>query len=66
MRFESQFCRMNCQMFSWLLSSGARGGSGKIEMLLGILRSFAPCHPAWSRMRMAWAPGATLVAISSR
>ena len=22
-RFESQFCRMNCQMFSWLLSSGA-------------------------------------------
>jgi hypothetical protein len=22
MRFDSQFCRMNCQMFSWLLSSG--------------------------------------------
>src|SRR5215471_17612236 len=24
-RLESQFCRMNCQMFSWPLSSGARG-----------------------------------------
>src|SRR5262245_11718620 len=22
-RFDSQFCRMNCQIFSWLLSSGA-------------------------------------------
>jgi hypothetical protein len=26
---------MNCQMFSWLLSSGARGGSGRSEILLG-------------------------------
>ncbi len=40
-RFDSQFCRMNCQIFSWLLSSGARGGSGRSEMLLGILSSLA-------------------------
>jgi hypothetical protein len=31
---------------SWGLSSGERGGSGKSEILLGTLRSFAPCHPA--------------------
>src|SRR5439155_8264004 len=35
------------------LSSGERGGSGRSEMLLGALRSLAPCHPAWSRIRMA-------------
>jgi hypothetical protein len=29
---------MNCQMFSWPLSSGARGGSGISVMLLGSLR----------------------------
>jgi hypothetical protein len=46
MRFESQFWRMNCQIFSWLLSSGARGGNGRSEMLLGTLRVFAPCQPA--------------------
>ena len=34
-RFDNQFWRMNCQMFSWLLSSGARGGSGRSEMLPG-------------------------------
>ena len=38
-RFDSQFCRINCQIFSWLLSSGARGGScrryvaGDLEVL---------------------------------
>jgi hypothetical protein len=32
-RFDSQFWRMYCQMFSWLLSSGERGGRGKSEML---------------------------------
>jgi hypothetical protein len=32
---ESQFWRMNCQMFSWTLSSGARDGSGRREMLPG-------------------------------
>src|ERR1700757_4857289 len=31
MRFDSQFWRMNCQMFSWLLSSGARGGNGRSD-----------------------------------
>src|SRR5262252_9160454 len=34
-RFDNQFCRMNCQIFSWPLSSGARGGSCKSEMLIG-------------------------------
>jgi hypothetical protein len=28
MRFDGPFWRMNCQMFSWLLSSGERGGNG--------------------------------------
>jgi hypothetical protein len=45
-RFDSQFWCMNCQMFSWPLSSGARGGSGIKEMLLGTLSALAPCHPA--------------------
>ena len=35
---------MNCQMFSWLLSSGARGGNGRSEILLGTFRSFAPTN----------------------
>jgi hypothetical protein len=39
-RFDSQFARMNCQMFSCGLSSGERGGSGRSEMLPGALRSF--------------------------
>ena len=41
-RFDSQFARMNCQMFSCGLSSGERGGSGRSVMLLGALRSLAP------------------------
>ena len=41
-RFDNQFCRMNCQMFSWPLSSGGRGGSCKSEMLFGTLRALAP------------------------
>jgi len=45
-RFDSQFARMNCQMFSCGLSSGERGGSGRSEMLAGALRPLAPCHPA--------------------
>ena len=44
-RLESQFCRMNCQMFSWPLSSGARGGSGINDMLLGTFSIFVPCQP---------------------
>ena len=46
MRFESQFWRMNCQMFLRGLSSGERGGSGKSEIFCGTWRAFAPCHPA--------------------
>jgi hypothetical protein len=34
-RFDSQFWRMNCQIFSWLLSSGAGGRNGRSEMLAG-------------------------------
>jgi hypothetical protein len=41
---DSLFWRMNCEIFSWLLSpGGARGGSGRSEMLAGILIFFAPC-----------------------
>jgi hypothetical protein len=43
-RFDSQFYRINCQIFSWPLSSGARGGSCKSEILLGTLRALAPCQ----------------------
>src|SRR5215475_1499555 len=32
---------MNCQIFSWPLSSGACGGSCKSEMLFGTLRALA-------------------------
>src|SRR5215831_16733661 len=39
-RFDNQFCRMNCQIFSWPLSSGVRGGSCKSEMLFGTLRAY--------------------------
>jgi hypothetical protein len=30
------FCRTNYQIFSWLLSSGARDGSCRSDMLLGL------------------------------
>jgi hypothetical protein len=33
----ANFWRMNCQMFSWLFSSGERGGNGSSEMLCGYL-----------------------------
>ena len=45
-RFDNQFYRMNCQIFCWPLSSGARGGSSKSEMLLGTLKALAPFQPA--------------------
>jgi hypothetical protein len=32
---------MNCQMFSWLFSSGERGGIGNSEMFHGTFRSFS-------------------------
>ena len=50
-RFDSQFCRMNCQIFSWPLSSGACGGSRKSEMLLGTLRALAWLFNALNRGR---------------
>src|SRR5437773_667167 len=36
-RLESQFARMNCQMFSCGLSSDERAGGGMSEMLVGTL-----------------------------
>ena len=45
---------------------GERGGSGINEMFDGVLSDLAPCQPAWSKIRMAWACGATLAAMSSR
>src|SRR6266536_1027577 len=56
-RFESQFCRMNCQMFSWPLSSGARGGSGISKIVARELESLGAVPPGLiekhDRMR-AW------------
>ena len=46
MRFESQFCRMNCQTFSIGLSSGHFGGSGIIVMFGGTVSLSERCHPA--------------------
>ena len=42
MRLDSQFCRMNCQMFSCSFSSGERGGSGSSEMLQGTRKRPVP------------------------
>ena len=64
MRFDSQFCRTNCQTFSWLLSSGERGGSGSSEMLSGTLRSFG-CGADYSAacmLRTSAAPCCIVVA----
>src|SRR5512134_2469464 len=57
---------MNCQTFSTGLSSGERGGRGRMVMLSGTVSLSVVCHPAWSNMRTAWAPGVTWDAISSR
>ncbi len=48
MRFESQFCRRYCQMFSTGFSSGERGGSGRSVMFAGTTRWFvsAPDAPS--------------------
>ena len=43
---ESQLSRMNCQMFSTGLSSGALGGKGRSVMLGGIASLSVVCHPA--------------------
>ena len=45
-RFESQFSRMNCQMFSTGLSSGDRGGRGTSVMLAGMSSLCDVCQPA--------------------
>ena len=37
MRLDNQLSRMNCQIFSTGLSSGALGGNGMIVMLYGIV-----------------------------
>jgi|ETNmetMinimDraft_16_1059900.scaffolds.fasta_scaffold02030_3 hypothetical protein len=55
-RLDSQFSRMNCHTFSTGLSSGDLGGSGNMVMFGGIMSLPVVCHPAWSRIRMAWAP----------
>lgn len=45
-RFDSQVLRMNCQTFSTGLSSGERGGSGRMVMLAGISSFGLVCHAA--------------------
>src|ERR1700748_2191880 len=47
-RFDSQFPRMYCQMFSTGLSSGHFGGSGTMVMFGGTISRRDRCHPAWS------------------
>ena len=66
MRLDSQLSRVNCQMFSMGFNSGALGGNGSSVMLAGTLSLVVVCHPARSRMRTAWAFGATCDDISSR
>src|ERR1700692_2480910 len=65
-RFESQFSRMNCQMFSCGFSSGHFAGNGISVMLEGTMSRPDKCQPAWSTRRAACAPGAICVAISAR
>src|SRR6516165_2509571 len=57
---------MYCQMFSVGLSSGDLGGRDIKVMFFGTSSALAVCQPARSRTRMAWAPAATWLAISSR
>jgi hypothetical protein len=57
---------MNCQTFSTGFSSGDRGGSGSRVMLSGTTSFADMCHPAWSSIRTAWAPGSTARLISAR
>jgi hypothetical protein len=55
-----------CQMFSTGLSLRLRGGRGSSVMLSGTASLAEVCQPAWSSMRMVWAPGSTARLISSR
>src|SRR3984893_14906975 len=52
-------------MFSAALSSGHAGGSDTMVRFFGTLSLRVVCQPAWSRMTMACAPGATAWLISS-
>jgi hypothetical protein len=45
-RFESQFSRMNCQMFSCGFSSGRFAGNGISVMLEGTMSRPDKCQPA--------------------
>src|SRR5215204_2476829 len=58
-RFESQFWRRYCQMFSTGLSSGAREGRKTRVMFFGTTRRPVVCQPARSRRSTAWAPRRT-------
>lgn len=44
--FDSQVLRMNCQTFSTGLSSGDRGGSGRMVILGGAESFGLVCHAA--------------------
>src|SRR5215204_2640786 len=65
-RFESQFWRKYCQMFSTGLSSGAREGRKTRVMFFGTTRRPVVCQPARSRRSTAWAPRRTRLEISTR
>src|SRR5215203_759675 len=58
-RFESQFWRRYCQMFSTGLSSGAREGRKTRVMFFGTTRRELVCQPARSSRSTAWAPRRT-------
>src|ERR1700719_3991181 len=64
MRLESQFSRMNCQMFSTGLSSGDFAGRGSRVMFLGMVSLAERCEPPRSSSTTEWAPGATAWEIS--
>src|SRR5215203_2926614 len=65
-RFESQFWRRYCQMFSTGLSSGAREGRKMSVMFFGTASRAVVCQPARSRSSTAWAPRRTTRETSSR
>ena len=62
---ESQLARIYCEMFSTGLSSGSREGNRIGVMFVGMMGLLVACHAARSMMRIAYAPLATLRAISS-
>ena len=66
MRFDSRLSRMNRQMVSMGVNSGALGGNGGGVMLAGPSSLAVVRHPARSRTRTPWAFGATRDDISCR